>query len=118
MAALTYMLQCFPCAGVGLLFSDFPVTGLPLLRNPMLRLTHMTVSLTGCGCGDMDRDTLEPLLLLLCRPHNGAAPLQMLKVTGCELDDLEGCAQSLREQLAAEFGVTGVAIDLAYDDMA
>ncbi len=102
-------------AGFELLYCEFPVTGLPLLRNPMLRLTRLTVDLSECGCDNMGSATLEPLLLLLCMPHDRAVPLRRLKVVHWPLDGES--EQSVQEQLEAAFGVTGVAIDLMYDDM-
>lgn len=97
---------------------EFPVTCLPLLRNPMLRLTRLMVNLGECGCDHMDSATLEPLLLLLCMPHSGAVPLRRLKVLYWPLDEeSEQSVQSVQGQLEAAFGVTGVTIDLMYDDM-
>ncbi len=53
---------------------------------------------------------LEPLLLvLLCRPHTGAAPLESLTITDCPSTvDAVQCVRSVTEQLEACFGLTGV----------
>ncbi len=60
--------------------------------------------------GSSVNSTLEPLLLvLLCRPHTGAAPLESLTVTDCPSTlDAAQCVRSVTEQLEVCFGLTGV----------
>ncbi len=98
-------------AGLELLGCGFSATALPLLRNPMLQLRTLTVELDHSD--DMDAADLESLLLLLCRPHSFAAPLQRLTVTGCCEDiDTQDCEDSVQEQLQVDFGVSGVLLDV------
>ncbi len=58
--------------------------------------------------------TLEPLLLvLLCRPHTGAAPLEHLTVTYCPRTlDATQCVRLVTEQLEVCFGLTGVELSV------
>ncbi len=94
---------------------NVPVTALPLLRCPMLRLTRLVLDLGRSGCEGMDSAVLVPLLMLLCRPHGGASPLQYLAGTGGpESLDVDQCQRSLEEQLQLCFGGVDVSIDFGH----
>ncbi len=94
---------------------EVPVTSLPLLRCPMLRLTRLVLDLGGSECEDMNTAALVPLLMLLCKPHAGAAPLLHLEGTGCPGSlDVDQCKRSLEEQLQQCYGVTDVSINLTH----
>ncbi len=88
---------------------SFPAVALPLLRNPMFALRDLYLDLEVIK-DVIDSSTLKPLLLvLLCRPHTGAAPLRSLTITGCPSTlNAAQCMQSVTEQLELCFGLTGV----------
>lgn len=92
----------------------FPVAALPLLRNPMLQLRDLKLDVVNqdgleAATRGLEAATLESVLLLLCRPHSGVAPLASLTVNGCSEDVEAGeCEESVRMQLELDFGVTGV----------
>ncbi len=96
-------------AGLSLADCSFPLAALPGMRFPMLHLTHMALDLQACG--PVDDQVLEPLLLLLCRPHGGATPLEYLacKHVPRRVDGRE-CRRAVLEQLEVAFGVTGVTV--------
>ncbi len=92
-----------------------PVTALPLLRCPMLRLTRLVLDLGQSGCEGMDSAALVPLLMLLCTPHSGAVPLKHLVGRRCpESLDVDQCKRSLEEQLQLCFGGVDVSIDFGH----
>ncbi len=96
-------------AGLSLWGCSFPLAALPLLRFPLLRLVHLELDIGACE--GVSNTALEPLLLLLCRPHSGALPLQQLKCMRCPQQlDKERCVQYVLEHLEKDFGVTGVTV--------
>ncbi len=103
-------------AGLELLRCSFPAVALPLLRNPMLALRDLYLDV-GDAEGSISSSTLEPLLLvLLSRPHTGAAPLERLTITYCPSTvDAAQCVRSVTEQLEVCFELTGVDLSVEYD---
>ncbi len=99
-------------AGLILEECSFPVAALPGMRFHMLHLTHLALDLQACE--PVDGHVLEPLLVLLCRPHGGATPLRHLEVHRIrgEVNGAE-CKRAALEHLERAFGVTGVTMRVA-----
>lgn len=80
----------------------------------MPRLTRLSIDMTSNGVeSSMD---LDVLLLLLCRPHDGAVQLKHLVCTcrrwWTEVVDAELVRVSVLRQLDSCFGVTGVNVEV------
>ncbi len=55
-------------------------------------------------CEGLDTSTLEQLLLLLCRPHIYASPVQLMSCSRCPPSvDMQECTRSVTEQLRRNF---------------
>lgn len=102
-----------PLAGLELDNCVFPVAALPALRPPMLRLDELVLDLAYCGASEVG--VLETVLLLLCRPVQGAAQLGRLYCNNCPHEiDVGGLTESLVEKLGDNFGVRWLDIDLTH----
>ncbi len=89
------------------------MAALPALRCGMPQLRTLQVDFDSIP-GPVAREVLEPVMVLLCRPHPaahagwGAPPLQRLTLEDCAqlLDDPAGCRTSVLQQLEHVYGVT------------
>lgn len=112
-AARTSPLRWLPCTGLELDNCVFPVVALPALRPPMLRLDELVLDLAYIG--DSEVGVLETILLLVCRPVQGAAQLGRLYCNNCPHEiDLEELTESLVEKLENNFGLRWMDIDLTH----
>lgn len=105
------MYMGFPNADLALSNCSFPAAALPFLRIPMTKLTYLSIDLGRCE--GLDTGTLEHVLLLLCRPHIYAAPVQLMACSRCPPSvDVKECTRSVKEQLRRDFQATDTLVML------
>ncbi len=80
----------------------------------MMRLARLKVNLGFHQ--DLDESVLESVLLLLCRPHPGAVPLEHLECACPASVDIGEVKQSVLGQLQGCYGVRDVDLVLWHSD--